>query len=379
MSRDDTVSPAPGRPRCSTIAQVAVHVPPDRQTGEEIEDDVRARNPGIRLLPGLLRQMYGFEERRVAPAGTWPSDLAAEAGRHALDRAGLGPDAVDLLIFASAGEDVEEPATAHIVAHKLGVTAPVFDVQNACNGVLNALEIADSLIRTGRYERVLVTTGERNSLLSALPVRDRAELSQFLPVCTLGDLGAALLLEASDRPGLLGSAFRANSAGWHAATVTNPYIGPQPGAQTVRFDFRALAASYAGMEVAALDTLRSMGHTPDDFRLFCVQQPSVPTTRAILRALGVPEDRTVATFPRYGNVATANLPLQLVEAEQRGMVHPGDLVAMFGLASGASAGMLLMEWHPLGAPKPPAQRTRHTASLAPWQGPTTHHRKEHTP
>ena len=80
-------------PRYSTIRRVAVHVPPARQTGSEIEDEVRARHPELRLLPGLLKQMYGFGERRVAPAGALPSDLAAAAARRLLGECGLGPDA----------------------------------------------------------------------------------------------------------------------------------------------------------------------------------------------------------------------------------------------------------------------------------------------
>ncbi|OLZ73304.1 hypothetical protein AV521_04190 [Streptomyces sp. IMTB 2501] len=333
-------------PRYSTIRRVAVHVPADRRTGTEIEDEVRSRNPGVRLMPGLLRQMYGFEECRVAPPGTWPSDLAAAAGRRALERAGLAPDAVDLLIFASASEDVEEPATAHVVAHKLGVTAPVFDVQNACNGVLNALEIADSLIRAGRYARVLVTTGERGSRLSALPVRDRLELALLLPALTLGDLGAALLVEASDRPGILAAAFSANSSGWQAATVTNPYFRQSADAPAVRFDSAALAASFPGLEAGAFDVLHAAGRKPGDLDLVCVHQPSVAFTRTILDSLGVPEDKAVPVFTAYGNVATAGLPLQLTEAAEQGRLRPGDLVGLFGLASGASGGLVLLEWSP---------------------------------
>lgn len=339
------------KPRYSTIRRVAVHVPADRQTGTEIEDEVRSRNPGVRLVPGILRQMYGFEERRVAPPGTWPSDLAAAAGRRALQQAGVAADAVDLLIFASASEDVEEPATAHVVAHKLGVTAPVFDVQNACNGVLNALEIADALIRAGRYARVLVTTGERGSRLSALPVRDRRELALMLPVLTLGDLGAALLVEASDRPGILAATFCANSSSWPAATVANPYFtqaadAPAAGTLTVRFDSAALAAAFPGLEAAAFDLLHAAGRKTGDLDLVCVHQASVAFTRTILDTLGVSEDRAVPVFPAYGNTATAGLPLQLVEAAGRGRLRPGDLVALFGLASGASGGLVLLEWRP---------------------------------
>ncbi|MET9444387.1 3-oxoacyl-[acyl-carrier-protein] synthase III C-terminal domain-containing protein [Streptomyces sp. NPDC006610] len=332
------------RKRYSTVSQVAVHVPPGHQTGQEIEESLRVRDPGARVLPGLLRQMYGFEQRRVAPPGTWPSDLAAAAGRQVLGQAGLLPDAVDLVIFASACEDVEEPATAHIVADKIGITASAFDVKNACNGLLNAMEIADALIRTDQYHRVLICTGERGSLLSRQPPHRGNDLAEFLPACTLGDLGAALLMEGGDHPGMLGGHFRANSAGWRAATVSNPYFAPSLGTMTVRFDSAALAGSFLGMEAAAFEGLRALGRTIDDIDLFCVHQPSVAFTHAIRDALGIPKDRVVQTFPHYGNVATASLPLQLVEATRQARLRPGDLVALFGLASGAAAGMVLLQW-----------------------------------
>ncbi|MEV2255589.1 3-oxoacyl-[acyl-carrier-protein] synthase III C-terminal domain-containing protein [Streptomyces sp. NPDC050147] len=330
--------------RYSTVSQVAVHVPPGRQTGQDIEELLSARDPDARVMPGLLRQMYGFEQRRVAPPGTWPSDLAAAAARRVLSQASLLPDAIDLLIFASASEDVEEPATAHIVAQKIGVGASAFDVKNACNGLLNAMEIADALIHTRQYHRVLICTGERGSLLSRLPPHHSNDLAEFLPACTLGDLGAALLMEACDRPGMLGGHFRANSAGWQAATVSNPYFTPALGTMTVRFDSAALASSFQGMETAALDALHAMGRKIDDIDLFCVHQPSVAFTHTIRDALGIPKDKLVHTFPHYGNVATASLPLQMVEAMRQARLRRGDLVALFGLASGAAAGLVLIEW-----------------------------------
>jgi acyl-CoA:acyl-CoA alkyltransferase len=356
-----TRPPAPTAPPYSTISSVAVHIPSHRQTGTEIEDGVRARNPGIHLMPGLLEQMYGFRERRVAPAGTYPSDLAAAAGRRALDQARIGPGDIDLLIFASTGEDVEEPATAHIVAHKLGIAAPAFDVQNACNGVVNAIDIADALIRTRRHTRVLIATGELNTRYSRLPIRDRTELAGMLPALTLGDMGAALIVEANNRPGLLGCRFWANSSAWRAAIIANPYLSPESGALAVRFDSQALAASFTGMATLATKTLESWGADAEGIDLACVHQASVPFTRLILDSLGIPRSKAVSTFPRYGNVATATLPLQLVEAAEQGLLHAGSRVALLGLASGASVGLLLMEWRPVASPagRPPEQRQPH--------------------
>jgi 3-oxoacyl-[acyl-carrier-protein] synthase-3 len=159
-------------------------------------------------------------------------------------------------------------------------------------------------------------------------------------------MGAALLLEAGERPGLIGIHWCTNSAGWRAATVSNPYFSPGSPQTSVAFDSRELAAAFEGMETQAMGALGEWGHKPGDLDLVCVHQPSVPFTRVILDSTGIPQDKSVAVFSRYGNVATASLPLQLVEAERENRLRPGALVAFLGLASGASAGMLLMQWHP---------------------------------
>ncbi|GAA2985836.1 3-oxoacyl-ACP synthase III family protein [Streptomyces fulvorobeus] len=327
----------------SRIREVVVHIPDGRQSGQEIEERLRAQNPHLLVVPGVLDRMYGLEERCVAPADTWPSDLAAAAAGQVLDRAGLAADAVDLLIFASVCSDMEEPATSHIVAAKLGVTAPVFDVRNACNGVLNALQLADALIRDGQYERVLVVTGETVSRLSCWDAPDRWNLALSLPGLTMGDMGAALLMEASATPGVLGTHFVANSAGWQAATLVNPFFGDGRPA-TLRVDSDALLASFAEMVAVGLEALHSMGVKVDDLAAVCVHQASVAFTETFCDALGIPADKVISTFPRYGNVATASLPLQLAESVDSGRLRDNDLVALFGLASGASAGLALIQW-----------------------------------
>jgi 3-oxoacyl-[acyl-carrier-protein] synthase-3 len=325
------------------MRHVAVHIPAERQSAEDIEARLRADNPHLRLMPGLLQQMYGFQERPLAPAGTWPSDLAAQAGQRALDGARLAVDDIDLLIYASVSEDMEEPATSHIVAHKLGVTSPVFDLKNACNGVLNAIQVADALIRTGQYQRVLVVTGELGSRVSRWDVPDRATVALSLPGLTAGDMGAALVMEASESPGVLGTHFVANSAGWQAATLVNPYFGDGSPA-TLHIDSEALLSSFAGMETAGNDALHAMGYKVDDLAAVCVHQASVTFTEAFCGALGVPQDKVALTFPRYGNATTASLPLQLVELVDQQRLRKNDLVGLFGLASGASAGFALIQW-----------------------------------
>ncbi|MFD6418506.1 3-oxoacyl-ACP synthase III family protein [Streptomyces sp. NPDC060194] len=329
----------------SALVHAAVHVPAGRQSAAEAEELFRRRNPGLGLPPGVLEHMYGLRQRTVAPPEDQPSDLAARAARTVLAESGTDARDVDLLLFAGILADYEEPATAHVVADKIGVAAPVMDLKNACNGVLNALEVADAFVRAGRYRRVLVTTGEVSTRESRWhePVGDRAEALSALPSLSTGDMGSALLVEASARPGVLGARFFANSRGWPAATLPNAYADHRRLGR-LRIDSARLAASFDGLPERIRAAVGELGVKAGDFDLVCVHQPSVPFTRLVCEWIGVDPDRVLATFPDHGNVATNTIPLQLATALREGRLRRGDLVGLFGFASGASAGVVVCEW-----------------------------------
>ncbi|MFD3701172.1 3-oxoacyl-ACP synthase III family protein [Streptomyces sp. NPDC058646] len=333
----------------SQITQVAVHLPEGRQTSEAIEDRLRAHSPTLRIPPGLLRRTYGLQERVVADDGVLPSDLASHAATKALAQAGLEPGDVDLLLFASVSADVQEPANAHIVAAKTGLTCPVFDVSNACNSVLNALEVADALIRCGRYRRILITCGETLSRLSRWTMTSRAEMRTALASMTGGDMGAAVMVEVGPEPGILAGTFMANSSGWPAATLFNPHHAPHLLHQ-LDIDSQLLLASFLGLDTRALQWLKEHDTDPCELSLVCVHQPSVPFVNTFSERLGVRPDSVVPTFPQTGNVAAATLPLQLALAAEQGRLHPGMRIALFGLASGASGGVMLIDWTALATP-----------------------------
>lgn len=210
----------------SHITQVAVHLPPGRESSHAIEDRLREVNPGLRIPPGLLRRLYGLQERIVADDGDLPSDLASRAVHRVLEEAAIAPGEIDLLLFAAVSADVQEPANGHIVAAKTGLNCPVFDISNACNSVLNALEVADAFVRGGRYRRVLITCGETLSRLSRWTLPSPTALRTGLASLTGGDMGAALLLEACSEPGITASTFMANSAGWRRPPCSTPTRPP---------------------------------------------------------------------------------------------------------------------------------------------------------
>ncbi|MFE4362030.1 3-oxoacyl-ACP synthase III family protein [Kitasatospora sp. NPDC056800] len=319
-----------------------VHVPEARQSSREIEEELCRQSPGAALPTGLLEHMFGLRERCVAAPGDLPSDLAARAGAAVLEDAGLPPEAIDLLVYTGITKDLDEPATANVVAAKLGVTAPVFDLMNACNGVLSALESADALIRLGSYRRVLVVTGEAPSRLTRWRVPDRGRLASAMASLTLGDMGAAVLVEASERPGILGSRFFANPAAWPSAVLRSPYATGRM--HELEVDDAALTASFAGLREQTVKAAGELIGAVADCALFCVHQPSAAMTRILCSTTGIPEEAVIPTFAHHGNVATSTIPLQLVLAQEQGRLREGDLVGIVGLASGTSVGVMALRW-----------------------------------
>ncbi|MFI0483209.1 3-oxoacyl-ACP synthase III family protein [Actinomadura sp. 9N215] len=328
------------------ITAIAAHLPERTVTSAEVEARVAAESGGYRPRPTIVQRLTGIRARHVMRDGEQASDLAVAAARRVLAQRGTHPAGLDLLIFGSASQDLIEPATAHIVAAKLGAACPVFDVKNACNGFLNGLQLADALIRTGQHERVLVCTGESPSRAIRWKVRDRAQFADAFAGYTLSDGGAAMLVEAAPDGGIFYRDFAAVSAAWPIGTLPgggsmhprDPDFGYFSG------DGRRLKDAFvAGGAELFTTALQKTGLTWDDFAVVAVHQVTVPYLEALRSALGVPADRLVVTLPEHGNVASASLPLQVATAVAEGRCGPGDRVALVGLAGGISLGVMFAE------------------------------------
>ncbi|MBE1534520.1 3-oxoacyl-ACP synthase III family protein [Actinomadura algeriensis] len=328
------------------ITAVAAHLPERTVTSAEVEARVAAESPGYRPHPTIVERMTGIRARHVMRDDEQASDLAVAAARRVLTDRGLPPDGVDLLIFGSASQDLVEPATAHIVAAKLGATCPVFDVKNACNSFLNGLQTADALIRTGQHERVLVCTGESPSRAIRWNVRDRAQFVDAFAGYTLSDGGAAMLVEAAPDGGIFYRDFAAISASWRIGTLPGGgSMHPRDPEHTYfSGDGRRLKDAFlAGGTELFTTALEKTGLTWDDFAVVAVHQVTVPYLEVLRGALGIPAGKLVVTLPDHGNVASASLPLQLAAARADGRCGPGDRVALVGLAGGLSLGVVFAE------------------------------------
>lgn len=325
------------------LAGVEVHLPERRVSTEEVERRIAPYTPPS----GVIHRLTGITSRHVAGEHEQASDLAVAASRKLLAETGTAASDVDLLIFASASQDMVEPATAHIVAAKLELSCPVMDVKNACNSVLNGIEVADALITCGRYRRVLVATGETPSRAVRWEVGSLRGFLRAFPGYTLSDAGAAVLLTdgAPAGSGVLGSGFTADSRHWQAGTLAGGGSQHPRDVEHTYFamDSARLKAAFLAVGTGVLDdTLARLGLGWSDMAVVAVHQVSLPYLDVFARGAGVPADRLVVTVAEHGNVASATLPLQLVTARELGRCGPGDLVALVGLAGGVSLGITVV-------------------------------------
>jgi 3-oxoacyl-[acyl-carrier-protein] synthase-3 len=263
-----------------------------------------------------------------------------------LESTGTDPAEIDLLIFAAAGQDLIEPATANIVQEKVGTSAAVFDLKNACNSFLNGMQVAESMIQTGAARRVLVTTGETGSKAICWTARSHDELRLNFPGYTLGDAGAAALLAPSENGvGIFHRDFVTRSRYWDVATLPGGGSMHPRGDEYsyIRGDGTELKDAFSDLGPAVLhDALRATGTTLDDFSRVLVHQASVPFLDEFVRVTGVRREQIELTLPHLGNMAAATLPVAYAQAWGRGAIRPGDRVLWVGLAGGISVGVMMM-------------------------------------
>jgi 3-oxoacyl-(acyl-carrier-protein) synthase III len=336
------------------IVSVGICLPENEVDNDAIAARVQAPPALKKRMASLLYRTTGARTRRHAPPGTYPSDLALEASRQALRDAGLRADQIDTLIFASTDMDVIEPATANILQHKLGIaTVNSFDVTNACNSVLQALNVANSLIQSGAASRVLVASGEVGSHFCNWQVDGMEDLNAKLGGLTLGDAGAAMVLQAADgASGLTEINLISMGEHWSLCHVPENTAWRREGNGSIHgwfyLDMSALAdvardwsaryfRDYSAYRRAALgekDLLESISWViPHQIsRRFIERIAGSISSRSL--------DRIVITADRFGNTASTAIPLALRVLMDRGDVRlgSGQEVLFYGAASGFSVG-----------------------------------------
>lgn len=281
----------------------------------------------------------GIRERHIAADGEFTSDLALHACRRALEAAGRTADDVDLIIIGTSTPDMVFPSSACILQKKLGVKrGAAFDVQAVCTGFVYALATADLFIKSGAYRCALVVGAEVFSRI--LDWKDRGTCVLF------GDGAGAVVLEASDKPGILSSHLRAD--GSYVDILNTPghvCSGAIQGDPTLKMDGGAVfKLAVRVLEENAREALAANGMQVADIDAYIPHQANVRIISHVGRKLGVPDSKCIVTVDRHANTSAASVPLALDVAVRDGRVRGGHLVLLQGVGGGFTWGSILLRF-----------------------------------
>ena len=324
-------------PLHTRITGTGSYLPPNRVTNQALaaqlaEQEVETSDPWI-------VERTGIRARHFAADGVVVSDLAVEAARHALEAAGRSAADIDLIIVATSTPDMVFPSAACIVQQKLGVHGcPAFDVQAVCSGFVYALTIADSMIRTGAASKALVIGAEVFSRI--LDFKDRTTCVLF------GDGAGAVVLEASDTPGILATELHADGRHVGILCVPGTVSGGQIlGDPLLKMDGQAVFKLAVGvLEDVARSVLAKAGKTEADIDWLVPHQANIRIMQSTAKRLKLSMDKVVVTVDQHGNTSAASIPLALDVAVRSGKVRRGDTVMLEGVGGGFTWGAVLLDF-----------------------------------
>jgi 3-oxoacyl-(acyl-carrier-protein) synthase III len=332
------------------VVGVASYLPEQIVSSHAVIERVKKQSSKeIQFLSGRLLEMAtGIKERRFLDDEMDASDLAALAIRKLAQKYNIELRTVDALIFASASHDVSEPATAHIVQHKLGISVPVFDVKNACNSFINGIQVGEALVQSGQYRRVIVCVGESPSRFVRWDFTSREQMVEHMAGFTLGDGGAAVLLEPStDKSGIFYRKFESHSHLWNIGGV---FAGGSHYTRDLDYAyFRGSsnrlreAFEVIGGQILAC-ALQETGLDFEDFSRILIHQVTMSFLDLYLKRFRIPFEKVEITLPYYGNMAAASMGVAFAMAEEASSIQRGDKVLFTGLAGGVSLGVLMLEY-----------------------------------
>lgn len=321
----------------SRIAGTGSHLPGRVVTNVELESMMDTSDEWIRSRTGIA-------ERRIVSAGETTTTLALEACRKALEAANADPGEIDLLVVGTTTPDLIFPSSACILQKQLGLPdCGAMDVNAACSGFLYALSIADKYIRCGDARKVLVCGAETLSQLINWNSRDTAVL--------FGDGAGAVVLEASEEPGILSTHIHAD--GTYGDLLTTR-VGVSRGFDALKDNDGRAEILMKGNEVFKV-AVRTLGRIVDetltanklqksDLDWLIPHQANFRIIAATARMLDMDMDQVVVTVDRHGNTSAASVPLALDEAVRDGRIQRGELLLLEAFGGGFTWGSALIRY-----------------------------------
>jgi 3-oxoacyl-[acyl-carrier-protein] synthase-3 len=313
------------------IAGTGMYVPPKTLTN----DDLVAM--GIETSDEWIRTKTGMQLRHVVEGDVCTSDLAAKAGKAALDDAGVKPDDVDMIVLATSSPDVVLSSTGAITQAKMRcVNAGAFDVNSVCSGFAYALDVGAKQVLDPYLDNVLVIGAEVYSKI--LNWKDRTTCIYF------GDGAGAALLQRTEEGGILGSYLKADGtgadvinipAGGTKMPITKEILGT--GLEYFHMDGRAVW-NFATVKFpeAVQEVVKRCGYTVDDVDWVIPHQSNSVMIKACMENLGLPPEKAYINLYKYANCAGASIPIAIHEAAKDGTIKKGDIIVTVGYGGGLS-------------------------------------------
>ncbi len=321
----------------SRITGTGSHLPPHRLSNDDMVAMLAPR--GVETSDDWIVERTGIRARHFAADSAMASDLAEAACRQALSAAGRKAGEIDLIVVATSTPDMVFPSTASILQRKLGVSGcAAFDVQAVCSGFIYALAVADALIKSGSASRALVVGAEIFSRL--LDFDDRTTCVLF------GDGAGAVVLEASDVPGILATDIHADGRYTDILCVPGHVAGGQVlGDPLLKMDGPAVFKLAVGvLEETARASLAKAGKTAADVDWLIPHQANIRIMQGTAKKLRLPLDRMVVTVDQHGNTSAASIPLALDHGVRCGQIQRGQTLLLEGVGGGFTWGSVLLDY-----------------------------------
>lgn len=311
------------------------YLPPRVVSNDQLAADLATRN--IETSHSWIVSRTGIHQRHLADPGVTTSQLATKAAQAALESAGVDASQLDLIIVATSTPDFVFPSTACLVQANLkNQGAAAFDVQAVCSGFVYALTVAEAMIKAGRAKTAMVIGAEVFS--SILDWNDRGTCVLF------GDGAGAVILQASDEPGIIGAQLRADGSQKDILCAAgNVSHGQVVGDPFLRMDGQAVfKLAVTSLAQSAQEVCREAGVDISDITWMVPHQANIRIINFLGRKLNLAPEKVVVTVDQHANTSAASVPLAFDVARRDGRIKPGDLVMMQGVGGGFTWGSVLI-------------------------------------
>lgn len=336
------------------ISAMETYLPEERISSEAIEAQLAPTYERLKLPHGRLELMTGIKERRFWPEGTRPSDLSTKAAENLFERNNIKREDIDLVIHASVCRDFLEPSTASVIHSnlKLNPECQIFDLSNACLGVLSALQVAGNMIESGAIKNALIVSGENGGPLILETIKHlnqneeltRKSIKKYIANLTIGSAAFAMTLSYKDV-----AEKKCQIIGIQNRTDSNANVLCQGDGDTTSLMMETDSEELmkAGVKLAKENWdhfLNRLNWTRDDINYFIGHQVGSAHESLMKQTLEIENIETFNTYEYLGNTGSAALPVTLCEFNKTHDIPKGSKMALLGIGSGLNSLMIGVQW-----------------------------------